>query len=66
MNTPSRILPDLRWLPLQAIKPAWQTRRHNGPVALVTFFAAVGYAPAVELGIVVGAVIGLVLYLQPS
>lgn len=65
MNRPTRFPPFLHWLPFRAIKYAWQIRRYNAPAALVIFFAAVGYAPSVELGIVVGAGIALVLYLLP-
>jgi SulP family sulfate permease len=65
MNRPTRFPLFLHWLPFRAIRHAWQIRRHNAPAALVTFFAAVGYAPSVELGIVVGAGIALVLYLLP-
>jgi len=65
MNRPTRSQLFRHWLPFQVIKHAWKIRRHNGPAALVTFFAAVGYAPYVDLGIVVGAGIAFVLYLQP-
>jgi SulP family sulfate permease len=65
MNRLTRFQSFLQGLSFQANKRAWKIRRHNGPAALVTFFAAVGYAPYVELGIVVGAGIALVLYLQP-
>lgn len=65
MNTPSRFPFFLRWNPLQAIKQSWQTRRRNSAAALLTFLACVGYAPSVGLGIVVGAGVGLVLYLLP-
>lgn len=62
MNTPSRF--PRRSL-LQAIKQSWQTRHRNSAAALLTFLACVGYAPSVALGIVVGAGVGLVLYLLP-
>lgn len=65
MNTPSRFPFFLRWNPLQAIKQSWQTRRRNSAVALLAFLACVAYAPSVGLGIVVGAGVGLVLYLLP-
>ncbi len=65
MNTPSRIPHPARWSPLQAIRQSWQTRHRNSAAALLTFLACVGYAPSVGLGIVVGAGVGLLLYLLP-
>ena len=65
MNTPSRFPFFQRWNPLQAIRRSWQTRRRNSAAALLTFLACVGYAPSVGLGIVVGAGVGLALYLLP-
>lgn len=65
MNTPSRFPFFLRWNPLHAIRQSWRTRRCNGAAALLAFLACVGYAPSVGLGIVVGAGVGLVLYLLP-
>ena len=65
MNTPSRFPYLVRWRPLQAIKQSWQARDRNRAAALLVFLACVGYAPSVLLGIVVGAGVGLVLYLLP-
>ena len=65
MNTPSRFLLFPRRSPLQALRQSWQTRHRNSAAALLTFLVCVGYAPSVALGIVVGAGVGLVLYLLP-
>lgn len=65
MNTPSRFPFVPRRSRLQAIKQSWQSRHRNSAAALLAFLACVGYAPSVGLGIVVGAGVGLVLYLLP-
>ncbi|HEX5675423.1 MAG TPA: hypothetical protein VFX83_08580 [Azonexus sp.] len=63
MNTPPRF-PTAPWgHPVREIKQDRQTRRHNKAPALLAFLCCVGYAPSVELGIVVGAGVALVLYL---
>ena len=62
METPPRFPTDPRGRPVRAIKQGGQTRRHNKALALLTFLVCVGYAPGVELGIVVGAGVALVIY----
>jgi hypothetical protein len=65
MNTPSRFPFFPRGNPPQAIEQSGQPRRRNSAAALLTFLGCVGYAPSVGLGIVVGAGVGLMLYLLP-
>lgn len=61
MNTPPR--PPTVPCAVRSIRTGGQARRQNKAAALLTFLACVGYAPSVELGIVVGAGAALVLYL---
>ena len=63
MNAPPRFPTAPCGYPVRATKQAGQARRHNKAAALLTFLGCVGYAPNVELGIVVGAGVALVLYL---
>jgi hypothetical protein len=63
MKTPPRSPAAPRGHPLRAIKQHGQARRHNIAPALLTFLCCVGYAPNVELGIVVGTGVALVIYL---
>jgi len=62
MNTPPRPPTALCGYPVRTIKTDGQARRHNKAAALLTFLACVGYAPNVELGIVVGTGLALALY----
>lgn len=62
MNTPPRSPAAPRGHLLRAIKQDGQARRHNKAPALLTFLCCVGYAPSVELGIVVGTGVALAIY----
>ena len=46
-----------------AMKHAWLAQKHDGLAAGVTFLATLGFAPHLDIGILVGAGLGLVLYL---
>lgn len=63
MNTPPRFPTAPCGSPVREIKQDGEPRRHNKAAALLTFLVCVGYAPNVELGIVVGTGVALVLYL---
>jgi sulfate permease, SulP family len=47
----------------RAMKHAWDTHRHDGIAALVTFAATLAFAPHLETGILAGAALAIVLYL---
>ncbi len=47
-----------------AIRHAWQTHRHDGIAATVTFVATLAFAPHLDLGILTGTVIAIVLFLH--
>ncbi len=47
-----------------AIRHAWQTHRHDGIAATITFVATLAFAPHLDLGILTGAVIAIVLFLH--
>lgn len=42
---------------------AWKTERHDGYVALITFVVTLILAPSVELGIVIGVLLSLILFI---
>ena len=63
MSTPPRFPTGPRGHPVCEIKQDRQTRRHNKAPALLIFLCCVGYAPSVELGIVVGTGAALAIYL---
>ncbi|MGH8720072.1 MAG: SulP family inorganic anion transporter [Burkholderiales bacterium] len=46
-----------------AMKHAWQTHRHDGIAAVVTFVATLGFAPHLNNGILAGAGLAVILYL---
>ena len=48
---------------VQGIKHAWEASRHDGIAALATFFATLAFAPHLDTGIMVGAMLSLGLYL---
>lgn len=48
---------------VQAVKHAWQASRDDGIAAIVTFVATLIFAPHLDNGILVGAVLALGLYL---
>jgi SulP family sulfate permease len=50
-------------LNFSAIKHAWQTHRHDGAAAVVTFTATLLLAPHLDQGILFGAGLALILYL---
>ncbi|MGH8729007.1 MAG: SulP family inorganic anion transporter [Burkholderiales bacterium] len=47
----------------KAMKHAWQTHRHDGIAAIVTFVATLGFAPHLNNGILAGAGLAVILYL---
>jgi SulP family sulfate permease len=47
----------------KAIKHAWQTHKHDGIAAIVTFVATLAFAPHLDNGIMVGAGLAIILYL---
>jgi sulfate permease, SulP family len=47
-----------------ALVHAWQTHRHDGIAASVTFVSTLAFAPHLDKGILVGAVIAIVLFLR--
>jgi len=47
-----------------AMRHAWQTHRHDGLAATVTFVATLAFAPHLDLGILTGVVIAIVLFLH--
>ena len=63
MNAPPRFPTAPCGHPLRTTKQDGQARRNNKAAALLTFLACMGYAPNVELGIVVGTGVALALYL---
>jgi len=48
---------------ISAVKHAWQANKHDGIAAVVTFVATLGFAPHLDKGIIIGAVLSIVLYL---
>lgn len=50
-------------LNFSAIKHAWQTHRHDGAAAIVTFVATLTLAPHLDQGILIGAGLAIILYL---
>lgn len=47
-----------------AIRHAWQTNRHDGIAATITFIATLALAPQLDLGILTGAVVAIALFLH--
>ncbi len=47
-----------------ALRHAWQTHRHDGIAASVTFLSTLAFAPHLDTGIMFGAVIAIVLFLR--
>ena len=47
-----------------AILHAWQTQRHDGTAAIVTFFATLFFAPHLDMGILFGAGLAIALFLM--
>lgn len=47
-----------------AIRHAWQTHRHDGIAATITFVATLAFAPHLDLGILTGAAIAIGLFLH--
>ncbi|MCE2947454.1 MAG: STAS domain-containing protein [Betaproteobacteria bacterium] len=47
----------------RAMNRAWRAHRHDGIAAWVTFFAALLLAPAIDYGVLIGAVLAVLLYL---
>ncbi|MFN7086100.1 MAG: SulP family inorganic anion transporter [Burkholderiales bacterium] len=47
----------------EAFRHAWKAHRHDGIAATVTFIATLGFAPHLDIGILVGAGLAIVLYL---
>jgi SulP family sulfate permease len=47
----------------EAIKHAWQASRHDGIASIVTFIAALAFAPHLDNGIIVGGGLAVLLFL---
>lgn len=47
-----------------AILHAWQTHKHDGLAAAVTFLATLLFAPNLDVGILIGAVVAIMLFLR--
>ncbi len=47
----------------RSIKHIWNTNKHDGVAAIVTFVATIGSAPKLDHGIMIGAVLAIILYL---
>ncbi|HEY9097669.1 MAG TPA: SulP family inorganic anion transporter [Thiobacillus sp.] len=48
---------------IQAVRHAWQTHKHDGAAAIVTFMATLLFAPHLDNGIMIGAGLAIVLFL---
>lgn len=48
----------------KAILHAWQTHKHDGMAAGVTFIATLLFAPNLDVGILIGAVVAIMLFLR--
>ncbi len=48
---------------LKAFKQIWLTNKHDGFTAIITFVATIIFAPKLDHGVVIGAVLAIVLYL---
>ena len=46
-----------------SVKHIWDTNRHDGVAAIVTFVVTIGAAPKLDHGIILGAVLAIILYL---
>lgn len=46
-----------------SIKHIWKTNRHDGIAAIATFLCTIGFAPKLDIGIIVGLVLAVGLYL---
>ena len=49
-----------------AIKHTWMASRKDGATALITFFATLIFAPHLDKGIMIGAVLAIVMYLYET
>ncbi|WP_245688373.1 SulP family inorganic anion transporter [Thiohalomonas denitrificans] len=47
----------------KAVAHAWRANKHDGTASVVTFVATLGFAPHLDKGIMVGAVLAILLYL---
>lgn len=47
-----------------AIRHAWQTHKHDGIAATITFVATLAFAPHLDLGILTGAAVAIMLFLH--
>lgn len=48
---------------LVSVKHIWRASVHDGVAAIITFVATIGFAPKLDHGIILGAIIAVVLYL---
>lgn len=48
---------------VSAIKHAWLANKHDGIAGIVTFVATLGFAPHLDQGIIIGAILSITLYL---
>lgn len=47
----------------KSVKHIWVANKHDGIAAMVTFIATIGFAPKLDHGILIGAVLAITLYL---
>jgi SulP family sulfate permease len=45
------------------VRHIWQTNKHDGIAAIVTFVVTIGAAPKLDHGIILGAILAIILYL---
>lgn len=50
----------------KAVRHAWHANKHDGVAAVVTFFATMAFAPHLDKGILVGALLAIGLFLYRS
>lgn len=49
---------------LKSLKHAWDVHRHDGIAAIVTFIATLAFAPHLDNGIIMGAVVAIALFVR--
>ncbi|GMR00999.1 MAG: hypothetical protein BMS9Abin19_0345 [Gammaproteobacteria bacterium] len=47
-----------------SVKHIWDTNKHDGIAAIVTFIVTIGAAPKLDHGIILGAMLAIILYLN--
>jgi sulfate permease, SulP family len=57
------IMAVLGLINFKAIKQIWLTNKHDGFAAIITFITTMVFAPKLDHGVIIGAVLAIVLYL---